>query len=439
MTGFYLFSALLISFALCMLLYPLLRRPDTLSRKITQLQADLAAVQALKVQGVLDESALEKSRRELGERCLNALESTNVAKKGALPLAVAFLALLPLSVMVLYNMVGTPRGMSFGPIAPAANASTPSGQSTGASTPTPNAQADATAAQGMDLNKAADGLRARLDADPTDGEGWQLLGRTYMELQQFDKAAEALTKALELLPKSADLYAQHGEALGLAARPGLPPAKAEESLDEALKLDPNHQNALWLKGVYRKVNGDPKQALRAWEALLVQLPEEGPMKAQLQQQIDILNQELGSSPATPPPAAAAATPAASETATATPATSKSVQVQIAITPELKAKLGDNDTLFVFARAASGPPMPLAVHRGPISELKAGETLSISLSDADAMMPTMTLSMFPQIVVGARISKSGVANAQSGDFQVLSATLQQPVSEVVQLTISEVVP
>lgn len=428
MTGFYVFAGLLISFALCLLLYPLLRRPDRLSVQIKQLQADLAAVNALKAQGVLDASALEKSRRELGERCLVAIDTAAKPRSSALLLAVAFLALLPLTVMMLYSAVGTPRGMSFGPLTATANAQTPN----------PAAPSEQAAAPGMDLNKAADGLKARLDSNPEDGEGWQLLGRTYMELQQFEKAAEALGKALPLLPKSADLYTQYGEALGLAARPGLPPAKAEESLDEALKLDPNHQNALWLKGVYRKVNGDATQALKAWEALVVQLTDEGPMKAQLQQQIDILKQELGGAGATPAaPEVVADTPASSAPAPAD--TAAALRVQIAITPELKAKLGDNDTLFVFARAASGPPMPLAVHRGPITELKAGETLEVRLSDADAMTPALKLSMFPQIVVGARVSKSGVANAQSGDFQVLSATLEQPLSDVVRLTISEVVP
>ena len=440
MTGFYLFSGLLISFALCVLLYPLLRRPDRLGAQIKQLQGDLAAVQSLKEQGVLDESALEKSRRELGERCLKVLETPAPARKGVLPIAVAFLALLPLTVMVLYNMVGTPRGMSFGPSTASASAAVADPQTANSAPESSGQQANA---PGMDLNKAADGLRERLDANPEDGEGWQLLGRTYMELQQFDKAAEALGKALALLPKTADLHAQYGEALGIAARPGLPPAKAEESLDEALKLDPNHQNALWLKGVYRKVNGDPAKALQAWEALMLLLPDEGQMKAQLQQQIDILKQELGTAAApaaAPAPTPVAAAPATSEAAPAPAANAKAeLRIQIAISPELKAKLGDNDTLFVFARAAAGPPMPLAVHRGPVTELKAGETLEIRLSDADAMMPTMTLSMFPQIIVGARVSKSGVANAQSGDFQVLSATLEQPVADVVRLTISEIVP
>lgn len=438
MTVFYLLAGLLISFALCVVLYPLLRRPDRLGAQIKQLQSDLTAVKALKDQGVLDEAALQKSRHELGERCLVALESP-APRQGAPVLAIAFLALLPLTVMVLYNVIGTPRGMSFGPITATANAQ----QTTPA--PSDANAASAASGQGMDLSKAADGLRTRLEANPDDGEGWQLLGRTYMELQQFDKAAEALGKAVTLLPKSADLYAQHGEALGLAARPGLPPPAAEASLDEALKLDPNHQNALWLKGVYRKVNNDPAQALKVWEALIVQLTDEGPMKAQLQEQIDILKQELGGSRASAPGPTAASAPAAgsapspAEPAPAAAASKSGLRVQITITPELKALLGDNDTLFVFARAASGPPMPLAVHRGPITELKAGQTLDVSLSDADAMMPTMTLSMFPQIVVGARVSKSGVANAQSGDFQVLSATLEQPVSDVVRLTISEVVP
>jgi cytochrome c-type biogenesis protein CcmH len=115
-----------------------------------------------------------------------------------------------------------------------------------------------------------------------------------------------------------------------------------------------------------------------------------------------------------------------------------VTLSVRISPALKAKLGANDVLYVFAKAAEGPPMPLAVHRGPAAELANGP-LSVTLSDANAMMPTMKLSMFSNVLLGARISKSGLANAQSGDFQVLTGALKQPITGPITLEISDVLP
>jgi cytochrome c-type biogenesis protein CcmH len=90
---------------------------------------------------------------------------------------------------------------------------------------------------------------------------------------------------------------------------------------------------------------------------------------------------------------------------------------------------------VFARAASGPPMPLAIQR-----LKAGALpLTVTLDDSMGMMPTMKLSMFPQVIVGARISKSGNALPQSGDLQKLSAPVDVHANAPIELAIDQVVP
>jgi cytochrome c-type biogenesis protein CcmH len=116
-------------------------------------------------------------------------------------------------------------------------------------------------------------------------------------------------------------------------------------------------------------------------------------------------------------------------------TAPRLTVQVALDPKLKDQLDPNATLFVFARAASGPPMPLAIQR-----LKAGQLpITVTLDDSMSMMPAMTLSKFPQVVVGARVSKSGNAMAQSGDLQVLSASIDVRRAEPVALSIDQVVP
>jgi cytochrome c-type biogenesis protein CcmH len=113
-----------------------------------------------------------------------------------------------------------------------------------------------------------------------------------------------------------------------------------------------------------------------------------------------------------------------------PGDSSHIIVKVSLDPKLKAKVLPSDTLFVFAKAAYGPAMPLAIARLSAAQLPA----SVTLTDAMSMMPNLTLSKFPQVVLGARISKSGNAVAQSGDFQTLSAAVSNSRTEPIRLTI-----
>ncbi len=452
MQAFYIFSGLLICFALALLIYPLIKAASDngFQAQSKQIRAELKSVAGLQAQHVLDDVAYDKSRRELADKLLRALEAP--VKPGRTPMWIGafFLSVLPLVVMGVYKFVGSPGGLSFGP-APlsaqqnnAVNAN-PADTVTAGNAQAGPAQSANAPGQGMDLKKAAEGLQARLAGTPDDGAGWELLGRTYFEIEDFKNAADALAKAIDLLPKNAELYAQYAEALMNAARPSMPPPAAEANLDKALAIEPKSQNALWLKGVCRKLNGDAKGALSAWTTLAVLLPAGSESATTVGQQIDTLRAELGEpASALPVTAIAAVAPeransAITESRRTGDTADASVTLEISLSAALKSQLGPNDVLFVFAKAASGPPMPLAAHRSPAMELSGDTPIKITLTDSDAMMPTMKLSMFPQITLGARVSKSGVANAASGDFQVLSEVLSQPVDGVIKLEISQVLP
>ena len=93
------------------------------------------------------------------------------------------------------------------------------------------------------------------------------------------------------------------------------------------------------------------------------------------------------------------------------------------------------TVFVFARAVSGPPMPLAIQRLTVSQLPT----TITLDDSNGMLPNMKLSDFPQVVIGARISRSGDPLAKSGDWQTLSDPVETKRKETIVLTIDQIVP
>jgi len=100
-------------------------------------------------------------------------------------------------------------------------------------------------------------------------------------------------------------------------------------------------------------------------------------------------------------------------------TNASVAGTVSLAPALAAKVAPSDTVFIFARAAEGPRMPLAILRKQVKDLPAAFTLD----DSMAMAPNFALSKFPSVVVGARVSKSGNAAPQTGDLEGFSPVVK----------------
>jgi cytochrome c-type biogenesis protein CcmH len=107
---------------------------------------------------------------------------------------------------------------------------------------------------------------------------------------------------------------------------------------------------------------------------------------------------------------------------------------VTLAPEVAAKAKPTDTVFIFARAAEGPRMPLAILKRQVSDLP----FKFSLDDSQAMTPAMKLSNFPEVVVGARVSQSGTAAPQSGDLEGLSGTVKVGAKDVA-IVIDKVLP
>jgi cytochrome c-type biogenesis protein CcmH len=171
--------------------------------------------------------------------------------------------------------------------------------------------------------------------------------------------------------------------------------------------------------------------LRHWEKA-VQLAPGGEMAQQIQGGIDEARRLAGGAA----PAAATATPAApAAPAPATPPAlpGTSVSGTVTLAPALAAKARPDDILFVFARAAEGPRMPLAILRKQVKDLP----FSFTLDDSMAMTPTMRLSSTPRVVVGARISARGDATPQPGDLQGYSVPVA-PGAAGLKIQISEVI-
>jgi len=266
-------------------------------------------------------------------------------------------------------------------------------------------------------------LQARLLEDGMrDPDGLYLLGNAYLQLRQLPAALTALGRAFELNPQRPDIMLAYAQAMILTQDERLSQAGVG-LLHTVLQINPNHQGALMLLGFGSFNAGAYEEAIQVWQRLLALRAPDSEGAQLLRNSIARAEQLLAPEPA-PAPAPAAA-----------PATGPRIAVTVDLAPTLRARLTEQDTLFIFARAASGPPMPLAAVRQPVR----GFPIQVTLDDSQAVTPSLKLSNFQQVVVGARISKAGSVTAQSGDLQGVTATLSlQNGLQAVSLIIDQVV-
>ena len=270
-------------------------------------------------------------------------------------------------------------------------------------------------------------LAAKLEKEPDNAEGWVMLARTYYALNRHAEAPRAFDSAVALVPDDADLLADYADALG-AAQGGLR-GKALELVDRALKADPTHWKALALAGTAAFDRKDYKQAVAYWEKMKATVPPGSPIAGSIDGSIAEARELGGLAPSArrrtatgcrrgpaygrrkgrcgPARRASAALPGASIAGT------------VSLAPAFAAKVSPTDTVFIFARAAEGPKMPLAILRKQVKDLPA----TFTLDDSMAMTPNFALSNFTSIVVGARISKSGNAAPQTRRLRRIVARRQ----------------
>lgn len=233
-------------------------------------------------------------------------------------------------------------------------------------------------------------LEQHLAQNPDDPEGWALLGRSYQALGRAEQAKTAYERALSLLPDNLDLKARYAEVL--ADLQGSLAGQPQKLLEEILASDPNHPYALWLSGLAALHEGDRNLAQRYWQTLLEQMPKDSAAANQLREVMAKAGLTSDSSSQPTPPA--------------------KVQVTVQLAPSLNPRVHPEDPVYIFARAAEGPPMPLAIVRKQVKDLP----LTVTLDDSMAMLPQLKLSNFKHIVLGARVAKSGNAQGAPGDLE-----------------------
>jgi cytochrome c-type biogenesis protein CcmH len=265
-------------------------------------------------------------------------------------------------------------------------------------------------------------LAERLKTRPDDATGWLMLGRSYTVLGRADDAIAAYEKAVALRGNDATTLADYAGAL-LAKNGDRATPQSDAVVARALAADPGHLKGLALAGMAAFERADYATAARHWEKMAERLPADSPDAPRLQASLDEARRRGGLSAA---PVAAASAKAAVTGAGA------AISGTVTLAPALAAKAGPTDTVFVFARAAQGPRMPLAVLRAQVKDLP----MTYKLDDSMAMAPTAKISGAAQVIVGARISKSGNAIPQPGDLAGESAPVA-PGASGVAITIGSV--
>ncbi len=406
--------------------------PDAAPRDpIAVIRERLRSLAALHASGTLDDASYEAARREaeraLGDAVLaspsSAAESTPVAAASTRP-SMRLIVTMTIAVVAIaiggYALKGSPSLAGLG--VPPASVASPPAAATG---PAANERE-------IGLQQIAgmvDKLAERLKTQPDDAEGWTMLARSYTVLMRYRDALPAYRRAVELQPRNAALIADWSDATA-AANGGKANAESTALLERALAIDPSQPKALALAGTIAFDRGDYATAVAQWQKIADALPPEGEFHQQVVANIDEARRR-GGLPVSPK-VAAVAQPAAPPAATAASGREALTGI-VTLAPAVAARAAPTDTVFVLARPEGGR-MPLAVFRATVKDLP----LRFRLDDSMAMTPTMKISDLKQVVVAARVSKSGNAISQSGDLAGESQPVAPGTSDLA-ITIATVVP
>jgi cytochrome c-type biogenesis protein CcmH len=416
MTLFWIICAALLLIAILFVAIPLWRgtsKDNAVARDAANLEIlrdQIAEMDTDLKNGLLTPELHEQGKRELQARLLEEVGDTPGSEVSNKPhplkiTAVVLAVLLPLFSVGLYLKIGNPDAFQ---------------------SPSPHGTF-AMARNQNDLKVLED----KVAQNPNDPEALVILARSYVDLGRYADGSRIYESLVKIIPDEPILWADYADALAMTN--GSLRGAPTKLLERALELNPDYPKALALSGSAAMERSDYSTAVRYWEKLLKLLPAEDTENTKMigeaiNQARHMLAQGKGGKIA---PALDQINEPASK---ALSAGKERITGTVTLSAALKSKADPNDTLFVLARAAQGPKMPLAILRKQVKDLP----LSFDLNDSMAMSPEMKMSNFDQVVIVARISKSGNAMPQSGDMQGLSKPLALGSSGI-KITIDQPIP
>lgn len=386
MIQFTIITAAILIITLYFLLLPILRNRNTNAyarseQNIHFAQQRLQELETQLTNGSISTTDYETLKHEIEQTLIDDLEQPpeqvinkqviNNAGKGAWVFIISF---IPIATLCIYLLIGKPEAISY------------------------QQQVDMLR-DPQNIAAILETIETRLQQQPNDEKGWSVLGNTYMAMGKFDEAQRAYRKLLQLTGNNPHVLTQLADALTMKNN-GNMQGEPEQLIRKALSLDPNHAETLWLAGMAALQNKQAAKAKTHWQKLLPMLANMPEQQQELRTLIKQANNAISTAGVTNKKLVAG----------------KKITVQVSIDDTLLQQVQPDNSVFIFAKAQQGttavPRAPLAVKRLTVADLP----IEISLSDADAMMPQLTISKFDNIVVSARISKSGDPIAKAGDLQ-----------------------
>ncbi len=372
------------------------------------------------VMGNLSYEELKAARDELSERLLADVATLDASpqptdsparvvwRKPWLSIGV-LVFVIPVASMLMYSVLGEPAALD------------PRALQQGV-----DASAEVTPEK---LTEMAVALTRRLQDEPNSMEGWVMLGRVQRARGHFEEAAEAFGKALSL-SRDDNLSIERAEVLA-QKNGGSFAGEPWAIIQRVLTADPHHLNALFLAGSASYAELNFNTALRYWERAREVVPADSPDAPELDRAIAEARNKMGL-PDIPPRAASATTDAAAGSPAVKAAlAASSISGRVTLVKELQGLVAPTDTVFVYATPVTGSRMPIAILRTTADKLP----LDFVLDDSMAMSPNAKLTGMDEVTVRVRISKSGQATAQPGDYGV-SLTPVKPGSKGLNLMVRD---
>ncbi len=402
MTGFAVIAAMLLLVALAWIIVPLVRRRggegiDPAASNLNILRDQIAEIEGDLAAGTITTAQHDEARREIERRVLD--EAAPAPQRSLTALGGRWTAAglgigISIAAVGLYLQLGNPDGL-------VASRSVPPGE----------------AITQDRLNELIAKLAAKLEQQP-DEAGFVMLARSYYAQRRYADAARAFGRAGAMLMQDPNLLSDYADALAVAQE-GKLSGKPIELVQRAIALDPTHPKALALAGTEAFERKDYRSAIGFWERIRADSAFGEMIAANIAEARElggIKSSEKGDKGIAPAPGTGRITGT------------------VKLAPALASKVDREDTMYIFARAAEGPRMPLAIVKRQVKDLP----FSFNLDDSQAMAPTMKLSGASAVIVGARISRSGDATPRSGDLQGFSGTVKVGATNIA-IVIDSVVP
>jgi cytochrome c-type biogenesis protein CcmH len=408
MTLFWIVTAVMLVIAMMMvapaLLRPVIRNASTGDSENTEIARErLEQIRLSHTHGELSDSEFAQGVSEIEAILAEELATQKKSELAGNPFGkVALIAIalfLPALTVFLYFVIGAPQAFEEQPVAQQ------------------QVPAQHQAAQGemASLPELVEKLAQRMQSEPDNAEGWFMLGRSQMTLNRYEDAVTSFRRVDDLVPNTAPVLLALANAVAMA-QGGKIGGEPEELVLRALESEPNDPVGLWLAGNAREEAGDFQAAIDYWQRAIPLLKDNPADQQELTSRMQMLASqsgiELKEAPQTP--------------------VSKTLTVKVSLDVALAEQLTGNETLFIFARAVSGPPMPIAASRHSVNELP----VEIVLTDAMAMLPAMKLSGFDEVKVSAKISASGSATPGETDFVSEVVTAKPGQDEPITLVVNK---